>query len=61
MIKTFFFKPHVGPLHKIQGYQGYRNGIKCSPHHNADRCSYNKGKQFENQFFICMRKNVKNK
>ena len=42
---------HVGPLHKIQGYQGYRNVCKCRPHHSGD-IMYNKGKQFENQFFI---------
>ena len=30
---------HVGPLHKIQGYQGHRNVSKCSPHHNGDICT----------------------
>ena len=41
-IKLFyflFFWGHVGPLHKIQGYQGHRNVIKCSPHHNGDICT----------------------
>ena len=32
----YFFRGHVGPLHKIQGYRGHRNVIKCSPHHNGD-------------------------
>ena len=31
-----FFRGNVGPLHKIQGYQGHRNVIKYSPHHNGD-------------------------
>ena len=30
---------HVGPLHKIQGYQGHQNVIKCSPRHNGDICT----------------------
>ena len=41
-IKTnifYFFRGHVGPLHKIQGYQGHHNVIKCSPHHNGDLCT----------------------
>ena len=29
---SFFFRGHVGPLHKIQGYQGHLNVSKCSPH-----------------------------
>ena len=41
---------HVGPLHKIQGYQGPELSS------NADLITmgqmYNKGKLFENQFFI---------
>ena len=37
MINKLFV--HVGPLHKIQGYQGHRNVIKCSPHHNGDICT----------------------
>ena len=43
-----FFRGHVGPLHKIQGW--YRNVIKYSPHHSGDICT--RGKQLENQFFI---------
>ena len=42
----------LGPLHKIQGYQGHQNVSKCRPHHSGDIIMYNKGKQFENQFFI---------
>ena len=40
------------PLHKIQGYQGHQNVSKRRPHHSGDIIMYNKGKQFENQFFI---------
>ena len=36
---SYFFRDHVGPLHKIQGYQGHRNVSKCSPHHNGDICT----------------------
>ena len=32
----FFFLGHVGPLHKIQGYQGHQN---VSPHRNGDICT----------------------
>ena len=35
----FLFRGHVGPLHKIQGYQGHRNVSKCSPQHNGDICT----------------------
>ena len=44
--KIHFFRGHVGPLHKIQGYQGQ---MQTSPQW---RHMYNKGKQFEHQFFI---------
>ena len=30
------FRGHVGPLHKIQGYQGHQNVSKCRPHHSGD-------------------------
>ena len=33
-----FFRGHVGPLHKIQGYQGHRNVSKCRPH-SGDICT----------------------
>ena len=32
----YFFRGHVGPLHKIQGYQGHQNVSKCRPHHSGD-------------------------
>ena len=31
-----FFRGHVGPLHKIQGYQGHKNVSKRRPHHSGD-------------------------
>ena len=54
MIKPFEFKKNkfgvmLGPY---RGISGDRNLSKCSPHHNGDIYMYNKGKQFENQFFI---------
>ena len=30
------FRGHVGPLHKIQGYQGHQNVSKRRPHHSGD-------------------------
>ena len=39
-IKYFFILlGHVGPLHKIQGYQGYQNVSKCRPHHSGVICT----------------------
>ena len=35
LIRTFF-RGHVGPLHKIQGYQGHQNVSKRRPHHSGD-------------------------
>ena len=35
----FFFLGHVGPLHKIQGYQGHQNVRKRRPHHSGDICT----------------------
>ena len=32
----YFFRGHVGPLHKIQGYQGHQNVSKRRPHHSGD-------------------------
>ena len=32
-------KGHVGPLHKIQRYQGHQNVSKCRPHHSGDICT----------------------
>ena len=67
MIKSFwvlkqkkyflFFGGHVGPLHKIQGYQGHRNVIKCSPHHNGDICT-TRGNNLRTSFSY-MSQNVK--
>ena len=37
--KCHFFRGHVGPLHKIQGYQGHKNVSKCRPHHSGDICT----------------------
>ena len=37
--KFHFFRGHVGPLHKIQGYQGHQNVSKCRPHHSGDICT----------------------
>ena len=51
LILFYFFRGHVGPLHKIQEYQGHQNVSKRRPHHSGD-IMYNKGKQFENHFFI---------
>ena len=39
MKKERFFRGHVGPLHKIQGYRGHQNVSKCRPHHNGDICT----------------------
>ena len=33
------FWGHVGPLHKIQRYQGHKNVSKCIPHHSGDICT----------------------
>ena len=58
MIKPFeFFRGHVGPLHKIQGYQGHRNVSKCSPHHNGDICTI-RGNNLKTSFSY-MSQNVK--
>ena len=38
-IKLNFFRGHVGPLHKIQGYQGHQNVSKRRPHHSGDICT----------------------
>ena len=35
----YFVRGHVGPLHKIQGYQRHRNVRKCRPHHIGDICT----------------------
>ena len=39
MKKKSFFRGHVGPLHKIQGYQGHQNVSKRRPHHSGDICT----------------------
>ena len=36
MKKIKFFRGHVGPIHKIQGYQGHQNVSKLRPHHSGD-------------------------
>ena len=35
----YFVRGHVGPLHKVQGYQRHRNVSKCRPHHIGDICT----------------------
>ena len=51
----YFFGGHVGPLHKIQGYQGHRNVMKCSPHHNWDICTTRGNKLgHSNRMFGCL-------
>ena len=55
-IKKSFFRGHVGPLHKIQGYQGHQNVSKCSPHHNGDICT--RGNNLKTSFSY-MSQNVK--
>ena len=35
----YFFRGHVGPLLKIQGYQGHQNVSKRRPHHSGDICT----------------------
>ena len=58
MIKTFKLKKKkIGPLHKIQGYQGHRNVIKYSPHHNGDKCT-TRGNNLKTSFSY-MSQNVK--
>ena len=39
LIELNFFRGHVGPLHKIQGYQGHQNVSKSRPHHSGDICT----------------------
>ena len=55
----YFFRGHIGPLHKIQGYQGHRNVSKCSPHHNGDICTI-RGNNLKTSFSY-MSQNVKKK
>ena len=53
---AFFFRGHVGPLYKIQGYRGTNMSA------NADLITVEtyvqQGKTIENQFFICGPKNI---
>ena len=53
------FGGQVGPLHKIQGYQGHRNVSKCSPHQNGDICT-TRGNNLKTSFSY-MSQNVKKK
>ena len=39
MKKIKKIRGHVGPLHKIQGYQGHQNISKRRPHHSGDICT----------------------
>ena len=65
LIRTFWVKMkkkilHVGPLHKVQGYQP--GAPKCQQMQTSSqrRHMYNKGEQFENPFFIYGPKHKKN-
>ena len=51
LIYNFFFRGHVGPLHKIQGYQGHQNVSERRPHHSGDICS-TRGNNLKTIFFI---------
>ena len=50
------FRGHVGPLHKIQGYQGHQNVSKRRPHHSGDICT--RGNNLKTSFSF-MGQNVK--
>ena len=47
----------LGPLHKIQGYQGHQNVSKRRPHHSGDICT-TRGNNFKT-IFSFMGQNVK--
>ena len=47
----FFFRGHVRPLHKIQGYQGHQNVSKGRPHHSGDIWT-TRGNNLKTIFFI---------
>ena len=53
------YKIHVGPLHKIQGYQGHQNVRKRRPHHSGDICT-TRGNNLKT-IFSFMGQNVKKK
>ena len=55
----YFFRGHVGPLHKIQGYQGHQNVSKRRPHHSGDICT-TRGNNLKT-IFSFMGQNVKKK
>ena len=55
----YFFGGHVGPLHKIQGYQGHQNVSKRGPHHSGDICT-TRGNNLKTSFLF-MGQNVKKK
>ena len=42
----------LGPYIKSRGSRGTKNVSKCRPNHSGDIIMCNKGKQFENLFFI---------
>ena len=57
----YFFWGHVGPLHKIQGYQGHQNVSKCRPHHSGYICTCTtRGNNLKTSFSF-MGQNVKKK
>ena len=58
ILKKYIIWGHVGPLHKIQGYQGHQNVSKCRPHHSGDICT-RRGNNLKTSFSF-MGQNVKN-
>ena len=55
--KFNFFRGHVGPLHKIQGYQGHQHVSKRRPHQSGDICT-TRGNNLKTSFSF-MGQNVK--
>ena len=54
-----FFRGHVGPLHKIQRYQGHQNVSKRRTPHSGDICT-TRGNNLKT-IFSFMGQNVKKK
>ena len=60
LIQFNFFRGHVGPLHKIQGYQRHQNVSKRRPHHSGDILCTTRGNNLKT-IFSFMGQNVKKK
>ena len=56
----YFFRGHVGPLHKTQGYQGHQNVSKRRPHHSGDIFT-TRGNNLKKKKIHLWAKNVKKK